>query len=193
MRTGRCGNSWRRRSAPCRVRARRAVASLLEKGREIRLVDAALSGFVARVGGARAGCRGRCQRDPRRDAAITMLTATIVRGGQDAAVQQVLAAVSDDCAACRRARSALMRGAEVALLGARAPGKPSGRRGGPPPANLPCPTCPGGRAGPGGAYAFPGTQAIGPAAAAERPDVRALRLNSEPPALVVALPPEAKS
>ena len=123
---------------------------------------------------------------PGRDAALIMLTATIVRGGQDAAVQQVLATVSDE-ARPAAVRGAIMRGAEVALLGAPAPGSPDGRRGGPPPAtSLPCPTCPGGRAGPGGAYAFPRTQAIGPAADAERPDVRALRLN-RPPASFVAL------
>ena len=77
-------------------------------------------------------------------------------------------AVSDE-ARPAAVRGAIMRGAEVALLGAPAPGSPDGRRGGPPPAtSLPCPTCPGGRAGPGGAYAFPRTQAIGPAADAER-------------------------
>ena len=165
-----------------------AVASLLEKGGEDPvLLDAALSGIrglepavLERVAGSDAAeASGR-------DAALIMLTATIVRGGQDAAVQQVLAAISDE-ARSAAVRGAIMRGAEVALLGAPAPGSPDGRRGDPPPApNLPCPTCPGGRAGPGGGYAFPRTQAIGPAADAERPDVRALRLN-RPPASFVAL------
>jgi mono/diheme cytochrome c family protein len=51
-----------------------------------------------------------------------------------------------------------------------------GRRGGGPAAasNAPCPTCPGGRAGPGGAYAFP--QVARPPAARQAP----LRLNREP-------------
>jgi hypothetical protein len=72
----------------------------------------------------------------------------------------------------------LLRGAEVALLGAAMPGNPTGRRGGAPIApNAPCPTCPGGRAGPGGAYAFP--QAPRPAPVAPRPT----RLSSEPLAL----------
>jgi mono/diheme cytochrome c family protein len=159
-----------------------AVAAVLEKGGgDPVLVDAALSGIrglepavFERLAGAGAAAT------PGRDAALTMLTATIVRGGQDAAVQQVLAAVSED-ARPASARNAIMRGAEVALLGAPAPGSPDGHRGGPPPAaGLPCPTCPGGRAGPGGAYAFPRTKAIGPAADAERPDMRALRLNRAP-------------
>ena len=68
-----------------------------------------------------------------------------------------------------------MRGAEVALLGAAMPGT-EGRRGGGPAAapNAPCPTCPGGRAGPGGAYAFP--QVPRPPAARQAP----LRLTAEP-------------
>jgi mono/diheme cytochrome c family protein len=165
-----------------------AVASLLEKGgSDPVLVDAALSGIrglepavLERLAGAGAAAT------PARDAALTMLAATIVRGGQDAAVQQVLATISEDSRPAA-VRGAIMRGAEVALLGAPPPGTPDGRRGGAPPATgLPCPTCPGGRAGPGGAYAFPRTEAIGPAADAERADVRAVRLN-RPPASFLAL------
>ena len=165
-----------------------AVASLLEKGGgDPVLVDAALSGIrglepavLERLAGAGAAWT------PARESALIMLTATIVRGGQDAAVQQVLAAISEESRPAA-VRGAIMRGAEVALLGAPPPGSPDGRRGGPPPATgLPCPTCAGGRAGPGGAYAFPRTEAIGPAADAERPDVRAVRLN-RPPASFQAL------
>jgi mono/diheme cytochrome c family protein/glucose/arabinose dehydrogenase len=89
-----------------------------------------------------------------RDAAITMLTATIVRGGAGPVVQDVLARVGDK-ARPEWQRAAIMRGAEVALLGVPMPGTPQRRaaaRGVPAPA--PCATCPGGRAGPGGAYAF---------------------------------------
>ena len=163
-----------------------AVASLLEKsGGDPVLVDAALSGIrglepavIERLAGASAS------ETAGRDAALTMLAATIVRGGQDAAVQQILAAISEGTRPAR-VRGAILRGTEVALLGAPAPGSPDGRRGGPPPnTGLPCPSCPGGRAGPGGAYAFPRTRAIGPAADAERPDVRGLRLNRAPASLL---------
>src|SRR6185295_1937711 len=72
--------------------------------------------------------------------------------------------------------------AEVAVLGTPMPGTPAGRRGGAPTlANAPCPTCPGGRAGPGGAYAFP--DASPPGGRAGRGGTRILRLNREPPAL----------
>ena len=89
-------------------------------------------------------------------------------------------------------RSALMRGAEVALLGAPAPGSPAGRRGGRLRATAPCPTCPGGRAGPGGAYAFP-RRRIGPAADAERPDARALASQSPSRRRCRRWPPAAAS
>jgi mono/diheme cytochrome c family protein len=78
-------------------------------------------------------------------------------------------------------RAALLRGAEIAVLGGPMPGAVTGRRGGAATAaNAPCPTCPGGRAGPGGAYAFerppanPGGRGGGP---------RTVRLNAEPKAL----------
>jgi mono/diheme cytochrome c family protein len=109
-----------------------------------------------------------------RDAAITMLAGTIVRAGQDAGVQSVLSLIADE----RRPswqRSALLRGAEVAVLSAVMPGTPPARRGGPTTGpSAPCPTCPGGRAGPGGAYAFPQMPA-GP-----RAGNRTVRLGSEP-------------
>ena len=84
-----------------------------------------------------------------------MLAGTIVRGAQEAAVQDLFAMVGDERRPAWQ-RSALLRGAEVALLGATMPGTQTGRRGAPPVTTgpAPCPTCPGGRAGPGGAYAF---------------------------------------
>jgi mono/diheme cytochrome c family protein len=94
------------------------------------------------------------------EAAIAMVSATIVRAGQDASIQTTLAAVAD---ATRPGwqRSAVLRGAEVALV----PGTPmpgNAARGAAPSITAtatatpgaPCPTCPGGRAGPGGGYAF---------------------------------------
>ena len=94
------------------------------------------------------------------DAAIVMVSATIVRAGQEAAIQTMLAMVADATRPTWQ-RSAVLRGAEVALVpNTSMPG--TARRGVAPSitatANAtpgaPCPTCPGGRAGPGGAYAF---------------------------------------
>jgi mono/diheme cytochrome c family protein len=125
---------------------------------------------------------------PERAAAITMVTAMIVRAAQDQPVQNVLTAIADEARPAWQ-RSALVRGAEVALLGSQMPGTPA-RRGGGPAVALPappCPTCPGARAGPGGAYAFPGVReaqqaAAAPAAAAGRGGGPSLRLNREPAA-----------
>jgi mono/diheme cytochrome c family protein/glucose/arabinose dehydrogenase len=92
---------------------------------------------------------------PERAAAITMLAATIVSGGQDPAVQRLFDLVAQSGRPGWQ-RSALLRGAEVTLLGADAPGSSGRGRGrSAAPAGAPCPTCPGGRAGPGGAAAFP--------------------------------------
>jgi mono/diheme cytochrome c family protein/glucose/arabinose dehydrogenase len=115
---------------------------------------------------------------PQRETAITMLAATIVRGGQDAAVLDVLASVGDTGRSGWQ-RSALLRGAEVAVLNSPMPGTVA-RRAAPPIANAPCPTCPGGRAGPGGAYAFDRGNAP---ASAGRGGQRTVRLTREPLAL----------
>jgi mono/diheme cytochrome c family protein len=86
------------------------------------------------------------------EAAITMLSATIVRGADEKQIEHLLARTADDQLP-EWISAAVLRGGEVALLGAAMPGTPT-RRTPPPIANAPCPTCPGGRAGPGGAYAF---------------------------------------
>ena len=120
---------------------------------------------------------------PESSPAVMMLTATILRGGDATAAQDVFAHVADTSKA-EWQRSAMMQGAEIALVGGPVPGVRAERtalvtNGGP----LPCPTCPGGRAGPGGSYAFqrPGD----PTVPANRPDRRApaLRLDREPSAL----------
>jgi putative membrane-bound dehydrogenase-like protein len=113
-------------------------------------------------------------RTAQREAAAIMIAATVARGAQDAANQRLLGAIGDESRP-EWQRAALIRGAEVALIGAAMPGS-EGRRGGGPAAapNAPCPTCPGGRAGPGGSYAFP--QVARPPAARQAP----LRLNTEP-------------
>jgi len=168
-----------------------AAVALLEKSANDPVVmDAALSGLRGREmavlekllqgGNQPAPAAG----DPR-DTAITMLAGVIVRSAQDASIQKLMAWVAEPARPMWQ-RTALMRGAEVALLGAALPGA-GGRRGGNAPVPgvptgpPPCPTCPGGRAGPGGAYYFP--QAA-PAAGSNRGGGRgggpALRLNREP-------------
>jgi mono/diheme cytochrome c family protein/glucose/arabinose dehydrogenase len=129
------------------------VASLLERYADDPItMDAAISG----VAGTEADVLGRllvsAEPTPLRDAAVTMLAATVVRSGNDAAIQQIFEWTTRAGRPVWQ-RSALLRGAEVALLGAPMPGSraPIATA---PPASLPCPTCPGGRAGPGGAYAY---------------------------------------
>jgi mono/diheme cytochrome c family protein len=174
------------------------LTSVLERyGEDPITVDAALSGLrgsEAAVLGVLVGAESvsavrlkpdatsRDAATPQREAAIAMLAATIVRSGQDAAVQKLFAWLADG----RRApwqRAALVRGAEIALLGAAMPGAPTPQRTSQPSTSgaLPCPTCPGGRAGPGGAYAFPRPQT--PSAGRNRGGPL-LRLRREPTALV---------
>ena len=120
-------------------------------------------------------------------ASIAMLAATIVRSGQDAAIQKLFVSVAEENRSAGE-RSALLRGAEIALLGAPMPGATAGRRGVPPTnVALPCPTCPGGRAGPGGAYAFPRPQTAGQRGRGRGagPNVR---LNQEPAGLTRLAP-----
>ena len=119
-------------------------------------MDAALSG----LNGSEAGRPGdaldaRHRETPQRAMAITMLAATIVSNAQDAPIQRAVRRRRGDAASGLAAIRAACRGAEVTLLGVDAvpggarPRARTRRRG------APCPTCPGGRAGPGGASAFP--------------------------------------
>jgi mono/diheme cytochrome c family protein/glucose/arabinose dehydrogenase len=141
------------------------------------VVDATLSGLRGSEQTVLEKLLQSADQTPPREIAIAMLAATIVRGGQDAAIHNVLASIGDT-ARSEWQRSALLRGAEGAILNAPMPGN-AGRRGAPPIANAPCPTCPGGRAGPGGAYAFER-----PAAAGGRGGgTRTVRLTREPTAL----------
>jgi mono/diheme cytochrome c family protein/glucose/arabinose dehydrogenase len=163
-----------------------AVVSLLERHADDPIAtDAALSGIRGSEAAVLDGlmASGAAQ-TPQREDAISMVAATIVRGAQDAAVQSVFASVAGDSRP-NWMRAALLRGAEVALLGAPAPGSPGGRALGRATA-APCPTCPGGRAGPGGAYAFPRTPVSSTDPAADgsgRAGLRRVRLNHEPTAL----------
>jgi len=102
---------------------------------------------------------------PQRSAAVTLVAAALVTAAQDAPVQALFDKIADG----RRAaweRSALLRGAEVALLDMPPPGSVAGRGRGraAAAADAPCVDCPGGRAGPGGAAAFPRARGEGPAA-----------------------------
>ena len=164
-----------------------AIVSLLERhGDDAVTVDAALSGVRGSETVVLEKLLSSVRLKPdttesKPEQAITMLAATIVRSAQDAPILNLFASIADSERAAWQ-RSALLRGAEVALLGAPMPGSQRGRRGGAPvAANLPCPTCPGGRAGPGGAYAFqrPGDPTI--PSAGDRGGPR-LRLSREPSA-----------
>jgi len=135
-------------------------------------LDAALSGLRGGEGLVLEKLIQATNQTVQRETAITMIAATIVRAGQDDGIQKILAAVADANRPLWQ-RSALLRGAEVALLGTAMPGTPA-RRGGPALPAPPCPTCPGARGGPGGAYAFP--QAPRALAVTRRPT----RLSAEP-------------
>jgi mono/diheme cytochrome c family protein/glucose/arabinose dehydrogenase/HEAT repeat protein len=150
-----------------------ALASLLEKnGGDPVALDAALSGARGGEGAILQKLISASEQSVQRETAITMLAATIVRSAQDDGIQAILAAVAD-ANRPQWQRAALLRGAEVALLGAAMPGTPA-RRGGPTLPAPPCPTCPGARGGPGGSYAF--SQAPRPAPVSPRPT----RLSKEP-------------
>jgi mono/diheme cytochrome c family protein len=176
-----------------------ALASLLERhGSDAVVVDAALSGLR----GGEATVLSKLLEDratsPTREAVITMLAATLVRGAQEGAVQSILQRAAETTRPDWQ-RSALLRGAEVALLGAAAPGSPAGRGGrGAAAARGGDSTAPGARGGPGGAPAFPREGGAGRAANAGDQPAGAfgggrggrggaggnlLRLNREPTAL----------
>src|SRR5690606_35547907 len=133
-----------------------AAARVLETlGEDPIAVDAVLSGLrnleLAAID--RLLARGREETTARRHA-VAMLAATVVRGGEEASVQTLFARIAE-AARPRWQRAALLEGCEIALLGATMPGTPP--RSAAAPAG-PCPTCPGGRLGPGGAYAYPRPQ-----------------------------------
>jgi mono/diheme cytochrome c family protein/glucose/arabinose dehydrogenase len=135
-----------------------ALAAFLERhASDPVAMDAALSGMNGLEPRVLETLMRATEETPQRTAAITMLAATIVSAGQDAVIQQLFNAIAETARPAWQ-RSALLRGAEVTLLGAVAPGSAPGRGRGAPAADAPCPTCPGGRAGPGGASAFPRTR-----------------------------------
>jgi len=164
-----------------------AVLALLQRdGDDPVTLDAALSGLADREERALARLLQTAgRRTSQREIVAAMLAATIVRRADEAPVQQLFAWASEEGRPAWQ-RAALLQGAEIALLGAPMPGSGPGRRtAGRGPA-LPCPTCPGGRAGPGGAYAFPRPTppVAAPARSRGAPGVPVLRLARTPAALV---------
>jgi mono/diheme cytochrome c family protein len=117
-------------------------------------MDAALSGIADSEVAVLERLMQPAEETPQRATAITMIAATIVADAKDAGVQALFDRAADEKRPAWQ-RSAILKGAEVSLLGAAAPGSPGGRGRGAASADAPCPTCPGGRAGPGGAPAFP--------------------------------------
>jgi mono/diheme cytochrome c family protein/glucose/arabinose dehydrogenase len=133
-----------------------AVAVLLARhGDDPITVDAAISGVSGHETEVIDQLITATAPTPMLESAITMLSATVVHGGQAAPVTSVFTWAGDQ-ARPEWQRSALLRGAEVALLGATMPGTPArAQASAAAPAAEPCATCPGGRGGPGGAPAFP--------------------------------------
>lgn len=161
-----------------------ALASVLERhGDDPIAVDAALSGSRGSELAVLERLLQGAGETPQRSTAITMLAATIVRVGEDAPIQMLMQRVAETSRVSWQ-RFALLRGAEVALLAATMPGNPS--RGTVDP-NAPCPTCPGGRGGPGGARAFPGAlEGANPPAPPARAGGPSVTLSREPALIAVA-------
>jgi mono/diheme cytochrome c family protein/glucose/arabinose dehydrogenase len=160
-----------------------AMVTLLERHADDPIVlDAALSGLR----GSEASVLGRLLAGDaptaQREAAVTMLAATIVRSTDDDAIGRLFEWTGAG-GKPQWQRSALLRGAEIALLGATMPGTPAPNAAAAA-GTAPCPTCPGGRAGPGGAYAYSKDEDFARAGLrggrGGRPD---LRLSREPQAL----------
>jgi mono/diheme cytochrome c family protein len=154
-----------------------SIAAVLERGAlDPIIADTALSGLRGSEAAVLAMLLPPgADRTPAREAAITIVAATITRSGQESAVFELFQQTGD-AARPDWQRASLLRGAEVALAGAPMPGTPAPVRAASS-ATAPCPACPGGRAGPGGAYAF-ARPANWPAGG--RSNTPALRLTREP-------------
>jgi putative membrane-bound dehydrogenase-like protein len=155
-----------------------AVTTLLERhGDDPITVDATLSGIRGSERAVLARLLDSPDPTPQRTAAATTLTATMVRSGE-AAIQELLALGSE----ANRPEwqiDVLLSGAEAALLGAPLPGTPRRVT----PAPTVDPTAPGGRAGPGGAYAFRKPEPA-PAGRGRGSAQAAIRLSEEPSPLI---------
>jgi mono/diheme cytochrome c family protein/HEAT repeat protein len=162
---------------PAPLRETRLAALLEKRGDNPVVIDAAISGLRGSESGVLTKLLQPATQSAQREAAITMLAATITRGAQDADVQSLFERSAETTLA-EWQRSALLRGAEVALLGAPPPGaigrgRAGGGRAG---AGAGAAAAPGGaaaagnargqRGGPGGAPAFPREGGAGRADAA---------------------------
>jgi mono/diheme cytochrome c family protein len=162
-----------------------ALATLLERnGDDPITVDAALSGLSGSKHTVLERLLASETPSPQRTAAVATIAATIVRAGQDARVQDVFQRAADPKSATWQ-RHALLDGAEAALGVGTLPG--TGRRGAgggrgaaAAAANS---TALGGRAGPGGAAAFPRTETGPPPAAGRGRGNTPLALSREPAGL----------
>lgn len=166
------------------VRERAIVPLLARHADDPVTLDAALSGLHGIESAVLEQLLNTANETPQQDAAITMLAATVVRSGDATAAARVLD-WTGEASRTPEQRSALLRGAEVALLNADMPGSVR-RRQVPLAPDLPCPTCAGGRGGPGGAYAFqrPGDPTLN--YGRRNQGGRTLRLSVEPTALEAA-------
>jgi mono/diheme cytochrome c family protein/glucose/arabinose dehydrogenase len=169
---------WVRRQAAAslgelpRAAKEAALATVLERyGDDPVTVDAAISGLRDAEIAMLDRLRATPTETPQVATALTMLAATVVKGAQDASVQQILGWIADNKAPAWQ-RSALLTGTEVTLLGMTMPG--GGRFG----AREPTDTsrAPGARSGPGGASAFPSSSSTGTRPPRNPP----LKLLSEP-------------
>ena len=164
-----------------------AVVSLLDAHADDPVtLDAALSGLRGSEAAVlEAQMRSGNVETPQRLASITMLAATIVRSAEETSIQDLFAQIAALKGAAKPEwqRSSMLRGVEVALLGAAMPGASAPRPVPETTVGAPCPTCPGGRAGPGGAYAYtrPDAPASDPGGGGR--GGAPLRLNREPASL----------
>jgi mono/diheme cytochrome c family protein len=160
-----------------------AMALLLARhGDDPITVDAAISGVRGQESAVIERLLASASQSPMIENAVAMLAATVIRAGDDRAAAAVLGWTAED-ARPEWQRSALLQGAEIALLGSSMPGsapRASGRGA----ANAaPCATCPGARGGPGGAQAFPAGRGAAPAASGRGANGGPrLRLSEEPAA-----------
>ena len=153
---------------PLGEREKTFAAMLAKHGTDPVIVDAVLSGLRGQERAFLAVLSTNRDETPAIAAAITMTTAAIVKSADEPAVLDAMQIVASDDAPMWQ-RSAMLRGAEVALLNATMPGGGGGRNA------AASDTRAGGRQGPGGAPAF----GRGPAAP-RQPNVAALKLTREP-------------
>jgi len=130
-----------------------ALITMLERsGDDPVLVDAALTGLAGRESAVLQRLLEAPAETPQRTAVVPTFAATIVKSGQDKAVQDLLHTIAEESRPAWQ-RRALIAGAEAVLAGAALPGALPGRGAGAGAAANS--TEPGGRGGPGGARAFP--------------------------------------